>query len=367
MPFTENVTSEAAIPEIIAGLDPIFGRQVAIEAVPARGRGMPGRAAVADLLVCVAWAGERFEFAVEAKTRSTPRVLEEALRQARRWASESGRLPMVIVPFLSEERIERLAEEGVSGIDLCGNGLVLVPGRIMLRRSGQPNRYPESRPARFAYRGATSQVPRAFLRRAEYSSVGQIRDEIKAAGGGVALSTVSKALARMADDVIIDRTDSRIVLIQPDKLLDALAESFTPPKPERTAQVKSPLSLDELFRRVDETGRSEAGPRIVLSGASSQDRYGAGIRSDAPVIYAEDLGDLRRRLGDAWRTVDRFAEFTVVETRDATPFFDARRSESGVTFASPVQTYLELSASGEKRDLEMAQQVRSRILRDLAR
>ena len=42
-------------------------------------------------------------------------------------------------------------------------------------------------------------------------------------------------------------------------------------------------------------------------------------------------------------------------------YFDARR-ESGLVWASPVQTYLELNA-GDKRDQETALQVRELILR----
>ncbi len=363
----EPAISEAAIPELFAALGPTFGSRVCIALSPEARRQAsdPDRA---DFRVSVAWDADRWEFAAEAKTRNTPRVLDEALRQARRWAAASGRLPMVIVPFLGEKRIERLEEEGVSGLDLCGNGLVLVPGRLLLRRTGQPNRYPESRPARFAYRGATSLVPRVFLRRAEYQSVGQVRDEIKAAGGSVALSTVSKALARMTDDLIVDRSEGRIALMQPDKLLDVLLENFAAPRPERTAQLKTPLPLEDFFRRAQGFVGSAPKLQMVLSGASAQDRYAGGLRADVPTVYANNLNELKRRIGDdAWKPVDRFANLTVVETRDPTPFFDARRDDGGASFASPVQAYLELAAGGDKRDTEMAQQVRSRILRDLGR
>jgi hypothetical protein len=357
--------STFAIPGLLAGLGPIFGRQVTIEIRPNRDREAPGRA-LADFSVSLAWGIERWEFAAEAKTRSTPRELEDALRRARRWAAESARLPMVIVPYLGEKRIERLEEEGISGLDLCGNGLIIVPGRVVLRRTGEQNRYPESRPARFAYRGVTSLVPRVFLRRTEYSTVGQVRDEIEAAGGAVALSTVSKALTKMTDDVIVDRSEGRIVLVQGDKLLDALLESYVSPRAERTSHLKMQLPLEEFFRR----SANDAGPapklRTVLSGASAQDRYAGGLRADVPVVYTDDFNELKRRIGDAWTPVDRFATLTVVETRDPTPYFDARRTENGAWIASPVQSYLELG-SGDKRDAEMAQQIRARILRDLVR
>ena len=361
------VISESAIPELLAELGPIFGRQIAVELSAASLRGGSGRA-VADFFVSVIWGAERYEFAAEAKWRSTPLALEEAIHQARHGAEQAGRMPMVIVPFLGEKRIERLEEKGVSGLDLCGNGLIVVKDRLLLRRTGQPNRYPESGPARFAYRGVTSLVPRVFLRRAEYPSVGQVRNEIVAAGGAVALSTVSKALARMADDLIVDRSEGRIVLMQPDKLLDTLVENFAAPVPERTAQLKMPMPLEQFFRLAQSRiGGSTTTLRMVVSGASSQERYAAGLRADIPVVYVNDVDELKRRVGEAWKPADRFADLKVVQTSDPTPFFDARPDGGGTTFASPVQTYLELVAAGDKRHAGMAGEVRARILRDQVR
>lgn len=354
---------EPAIPELIAALGPIFGRGVVVE-VRKEGRlsGGGGRAA-ATLAASVAWGSERWEFAAEAKIRSTPRVLEEAIAQSRRRASRLGYLPMVIVPFLGARRLEQLEEQGVSGLDLCGNGFIVVPSRLLLRRTGEPNRYPDSQPTRFAYRGATSLVPRVFLRRGGYSSVGQVRDEIAAAGGKVAMSTVSKALARMAEDLIVDRSQGGISLVQPERLLAELVEQFTPPKPERVVQLKAGLSLEELFRRIETTGDTAPDFRAALSGASCQDRYSGGLRADVPVVYTDDLDALKARMGAAWTPTDRFATLQVIETRDPTPFFDVRVDERGVRNASVVQTYLELATSGDKRDMEMAQEVRARILR----
>lgn len=364
--------SGSSIPEIVAGLSPIFSGEVSIEVVPASGASRPGRGGM-DFHVGLAWKGERFEFAAEAKSGNTPRILEEALRQAQREARETGLLPMVIVPFLGEKRLERLLEEGVSGLDLCGNGIVIVPGRMLLRRSGEPNRYPESRPARFAYRGATSLVPRVFLRRTEYGSVGQIKEEIEAAGASVALSTVSKALARMAEDLIIDRSAKRISLLQPDKLIDQLAESFVAPRAERIERAKVSAPMAELFRLAGDpvpTGERAVrvgGTRLVVSGLSSQYRYAAGLRADAPTLFCNDLSEFRRRAAGVWRPTDRFADMTVIETPDQTPFFDAQRDKDGVIYASPVQSYLELVSGNEKRDREMAVSVRDRILRDIGR
>jgi len=315
-----------------------------------------------DFGVEVRWAGQSFEFAAEMVSSNAPRMIENTIRRTMQRASRYGGLPMIIAPYLSERNIALLEQYAVSGLDLSGNGLVIVPGRMLLKRTGQRNVYPQSQPAKFIYRGATSQVPRVFLRRAEYPSVGEIRVEIGAAGGRVAPSTVSKALARMTDDLVVERDKRFVRLLQPDKLLDLLAKNFTPPKPTRVIQAKLNGPLLEVFLRANRGARK---PRVMLSGESSQSRYSAGMRADNPVLYCADLYELSERLDDACQFTDRFADITFVETRDATPWLDARTDESGIVYASPVQTYLELSASGDKRDREIAEQVRDLIMREV--
>ena len=315
-----------------------------------------------DLEVAVQWAGQSFDFIANMVPSSTLRLIENAMGRAIQNASKFGNLPMILVPYLSERSMALLEQSGVSGLDLSGNGLIVVPGRLLLKRTGRRNLYPQSQPAKFIYRGATSQVPRVFLRRAMYPSVGDIRVEIGAAGGKVAPSTVSKALARMTDDLVVERDRNRVRLLQPDKLLDLLAENFTPPKPLRVIQAKLNGPLLEIFIRANQGTKS---PRVMLSGESSQSRYSGGMRADNPVVYCSDLDELSDLLSETCQFTDRFADLTLVETRDATPWLDARTDESGIVYASPVQTYLELSASGDKRDREIAEQVRDLILREV--
>ncbi len=311
--------------------------------------------------VRIRWKGKQFIFVAEAKGRSTPSVIDAAIQQAKRCALLVKLQPMIIVPYLDEARLERLAQAEVSGIDLSGNGMVIVPGRLLLRRAGNPNLYPESQPMRFVYRGATSVVARAFLCRSRYSSVRDLKEEIDSRGGEVALSTVSKALKRMIEDVLIDRSSTEIRLIQPDALLARLAENFQQPKQVQTINIKSDIPIREFLGVANLHGERRS---IVLSGASSQDRYTAGLRSDTPLAYCKDLATIRASLGDDWEEHDRSASLTIVETEDRTPFFDARRDADGILVASPVQAFLEL-VNGEKRDREMAQTIREQILRGL--
>ncbi|MEM7518934.1 MAG: hypothetical protein AAF368_18680, partial [Planctomycetota bacterium] len=195
----------------------------------------------------------------------------------------------------------------------------------------------------------------------EFESVGSIKEAIAERGGNVALSTVSKALARMVEDVLVERSASRITLLQPESLLDKLRDGFQPPPQRAMVRVKVERPMAELFRRANGDRRR---PPLVLSGASSHDRYSAGMRSDEPVAYCERLSELRDRVGFDWEETERFADLRIIETSDRTPFFDARTDQTGRAYASPIQSYLELAA-GDRRDQEMANEIREAIIRDL--
>ena len=353
----ESITADA-IPAILDELGSPWGTQLDLDLIPWEpAHGGPR----AGYRVRLRWAGRSYEFVAECKSRSTPRAIDQALLQARRASLATGLAPMIIVPYLDERRLDRLADEAVAGIDLSGNGIAIVPGRLLLRRSGRPNRYPESQPTKYAYRGATSVVPRVFLCQPQFESVSAIKEAIEARGGSVALSTVSKALARMTEDVLIERAGSRITLIQPDSLLERLRDDFRSPPARATMRVNIVGPLASLFKQANEQGKR---PRLVLSGSSSQDRYSAGIRTDEVVAYCERLKDIRDRVGDRWEESERFADLAIIETGDRTPFFDARSDESGLVYASPIQSYLELAA-GDTRDREMAEQIRESILGDV--
>lgn len=352
--------TEEAIPALLEELGSPWGSAVTLDLTPwAPSGAAKGRP---DYRVRLRWADQRFDFAAECKSRSTPRAIDEAVVQARRVGETTGLPPMIIVPYLDDRRLNRLVEEAVSGIDLSGNGIAIVPGRLLLRQSGRPNRYPESHPTKYAYRGATSIVPRVFLCRRRFESVSAIKDAIEARGGSVALSTVSKALARMAEDVLIERAGSRTTLVQPDALLDKLRDSFRTPATRAMVRVRIKGALTDLFKRVNGTRKR---PRLILSGSSSRDRYAAGRRSGERIAYCEHLREVRDRAADCWEEgTERFADLTIIETSDRTPFFDARHDRTGLAYASPVQAYLELAA-GAKKDRETADAVRELILGEL--
>lgn len=317
-------------------------------------------AGVADLVVRVTWKGISKQFIAEAKTRSIPRELGIAVDQSTRYAEATGLLPMVVLPYIAERQTQMLIERGVSALDLSGNGVIVVPGSMLLCRTGRPNRFRESLPVRFAYRGSTSIIPRVFLLKPAYKSVKEIGEEVRTRGGRVAPSTVSKALLRMEEDVIVRREGQRILLVQPDELLDRLARSYRPSRTWREYGLRTNLPIQEVFRRCSDT------VQLTLTGAASMSEYAVGGRGDTMAVYCDRVFKLRDALGTAWEETNRFPDLRVIETRAKELYFDSRRGPNGVVCASEIQTFVELSG-GDKRDQQMANQIRERLLANVRR
>lgn len=320
------------------------------------------RSARADATVEATWEGQTASFSAEIKQRSIPKLLREAIAKARETASPPETYPLVIVPYLSPDKLSQLEAEGVSGVDLCGNGVLSVPGKILVVRSGKPNQFPESPKLKNAYRGANSLVARAFLMQPRFSKVKDIAELLEQRGDGVALSTVSKALKRLEDDLVVTR-DEQIRLAQPDVLLDRLAANYEPPSVKSQFVGKSALEPRKMARLMAAAG-AELDGKVVVTGAASAEQYAAMAREPLLSVYTTlSPGSLMDASGIEANETQRFANLEIIQTSDLRVFSDAR-GEDGVPYASPVQAYLEL-ATGDKRQKDAATQVRSAILASL--
>jgi hypothetical protein len=314
-----------------------------------------------DAIVLLRWGKRNYRFVAECERHWTPKALAQVADQVRRYARPPELYPLVIVPYLPEPMLRELEDQGVSGIDLCGNGVVAIPDEVLVYRAGKPNRFRWETEIKNVFRGTSSLVPRAFLVRGEYASVQEARREVLERGGHLVLGTVSKVCKALEALLLIERRREKgsaareLRLLQPEKLLDFLASNYVPPATGGTLRGKSRLSPDELR---DAFGRAKA--KVVRTGFGSVGSYAVMAREAMQYFYTTDLVSARRALGGAFEPTDRFANVTLTETKDETVYFDARPG----LVASPVQTYLEL-VTGDKRSQETAEQLRRVILQPL--
>lgn len=320
-----------------------------------------------DALIEVSWRGSIAKFAVECKSLSTPKAFQEGLNLLKTSSLPKGYAPLLFLPFLSERRLQVLEREGISGIDLCGNGVVVVPDMFAVFRSGEKNRFSSSAQIKNIYRKNSSMVGRVFLVCSAYDTVQEICAKINRRNPLVnrwdkkpmSLSTVSKSLKTLEEDLIVERTGV-IRLLQPDKLLEKLSENYVTPKIKERVRLKF-NEESETLRKMLLNQSQELSLPLVATGTSSVGLFAVMQRGDLLSVYCPRVEILLERLSGS--RSDRFPNLDLIETEDETVYFDARQ-EGNFRWASPVQVYLELMA-GDKRDQETAEQVKSYIIKNL--
>jgi hypothetical protein len=314
-----------------------------------------------DLLVEASWQGQKAKFAAECRAQSTPKAFQDVIRRIQDVKLPRGRLPLVVMPYLSDWQLQELERRGISGVDLCGNGVVVVRERFSVFRTGSKNKFPTYAPIKNIYRRNTSMVARAFLANPFFESALELRDAVNALNllvtgwnrTPMALSTVSKALKGLEEDLIVDRKQG-VRLAQAEKLLGKLQESYEPPRFASRVRLKVESGTNDLARLV-RAQAAAAGLPVMASGLSSVARYAVMQREDVLAVYCPRSALLQERLPG--KVTDRFPNVELIDTEEEPLYFDAQE-EKGFLWASPVQTYLELMA-GDKRDRETADQVKA--------
>src|SRR5262249_36297481 len=165
-----------------------------------------------DALLTLAWQDRIYRFGVEARRLWTPKTISEAMDTVQRHVSlgKEGLLgddagqplyPLVLVPYLSEEWLLNLEGKGISGIDLCGNGVIIVPNELLVLRTGFPNLFRWEGTIKNVYRKNSSVGARLFLLVPQFGSVNEALAKIKEKGGRLTLATVSKVCQRLESDL----------------------------------------------------------------------------------------------------------------------------------------------------------------------
>jgi hypothetical protein len=319
-----------------------------------------------DAYIEAKWKRKSARFAVECKALSTPKFFQNSINYLKSLPLPKKVFPMLMMPFLSERQLKELERVGISGIDLCGNGVVVSPGTFSVFRSRGKNRFPSSAAIKNIYRKNSSMVGRGFFVYSDFQSVQDIRATINQRNllvnrwgkKPMSLSTVSKVLKTMVEDLIVTRAET-IRLLQPDKLLEKLCDNYNPPTVKERIRLKISGNSKSILKLLSENSQQLDLP-LIASGTSSVTRYTVMQRGDLLTVYCPKMEMLLERLSG--NQSDRFPNLELLETEDEPVYFDARQ-EDGFWWASPLQVYMELMV-GDKRDQETAEQLKALILND---
>jgi hypothetical protein len=317
-----------------------------------------------DALLQMEYGNQRFTFAAEYKTNWQERAFQDALGVVKKYPSGNGEaLPLVILPYLSEKHLDALAEEKISGLDFCGNCLIIVPNQLLIRQSGKPNRFQIEQSLRNPYQGKAALVGRILLQNRTFKRLEDLHQEIIRRGGDISLALVSRVVQRLEEDVIVTHSkEYKVRLVQPEKLIDALADAHDSKKAKLVWRGKMPAiasPLPSLF-----TLAKEHYFRIALTGIGSATRHASLAMEPMARLFMESTENAENLLVE-WGAIpaEQFTNLEIYSAPDSTCFFDSETDSTSIVWASPLHTYIEMMNSGDIRLKESAAPIRERLLK----
>ncbi len=333
----------------------LLAEMPAIESVDVRNVGQDPDSGI-DLVADVMAFGHEHKLVVEVKASGQPRHVRSALLFLRDYVErQADRVtPILIAPYLSPQAQDLCREFGVSYLDLEGNAR-LAFGTFFLLRQFAKKPVVERRELRSLFKPKSVQVLKVML--CEPSRRWRVAELADVAG--VSLGHVSNVRNSLLDREWAQLADEGMYLAAPDALLDAWREAYEAPPGQRQTFYTTlhGASVDAALRDRPPEGEGQ----IALASFSAAQWLAPFGRTGTHYFYAdaEGLEILRSRLKLSSASKGENVVVTVLD--DPGLFRDTVQPASGVVCTSPVQTYLDLSAAGE-RGREAAEHLRQERL-----
>jgi hypothetical protein len=294
--------------------------------------------------------GEGWVVIGEVKSDGQPRHVRGAALQLKDYvqrlapaAMRPRAYPVVVAPFISPASAQICAEAGVGFADLAGN-CRLAFGRVYIEKSAAENPFRRRRVQRSLFAAKSGRVLRLLL--ADPNRVWRVMP--LAAKAQVSLGQVSNLRRRLLDQewAVVEKDGFR--LSRPRELLEAWRQAHRL-DPEQSGSAYTLLHGDALDKAL-RAALVEAGDgRHAVLASYSAGRWLAPFARVAGVyLYVDEEG---------LRTVSKHLELepaakganvSLMRPRDEGVFLDRVEAGKGMWCTSPIQTYLDLAASGER-------------------
>ena len=308
--------------------------------------------------------GPSFKAVVEIKTVSTPQNILIGARQLTACVAndkESDRVPLLVAPYIGTKQAKILADKGISWIDLSGNMSIRVSNRVYIERTGKPNRFPDTAPIKKVFQGASSLVSRALLLKPEgFESLTMMTDFINQKNENIIrLSTISKVMKKLEEELLVNRSKSLITAANPEKLLERLAEGYKN-STERKRRNPYRFVIEGIEQLSD--GMTALSKDYLACGFYAAQIKGLAV-TDQKAIFVKDIEQFRRKAEKKLVSVTpdtEFGNFIVTETNDPGVWFNPvwRLIDSVV---DDIELYLEMMVD-TPRGPKIAEQLKRRIL-----
>ena len=321
---------------------------------PSIGRGHP-----VDILASISAFGRHHRIACEVRSNGQPRHVRNAILYVRDYVAnlDFDAAPMVSAPFLSERSRALCVEYGVGYLDLHGNAFLQLPGILIdVSVTGEPPA--ERRGLKSPFRPKAARILRVMLREPEHAW--RVADLALAAG--TSLGHVSNVRRALLNREWAEELGGGVVLSNPDAVLDAWRAAYRPPDGDAEKLYTSlhGMAFEDAAKAIFSL-RPQHGGSLAFASFSAARWIAPYGRTGTEYFHADREG--AAQIADALGAsgVDRGENVNIRILEDQGILADTIEPAPGVICTSPVQTYLDLSVSGE-RGVESADHLRREVL-----
>jgi len=309
--------------------------------------------------------GPCFKSLVQFKTIATPKAISPAAYNfvfLNNKVNDKEMVPLLIVPYMGIEQAKILQKEGISWIDLCGNMMVKVDGKIYIERTGNKNLFPDTSPIKKIFEGVSSLVSRVLLLKKEpFKSLFEIVNFINAKGGNITLSTVSKVISALEEGLFITKIQEGISVTSREKLLDKLLEGYKS-YTERNKNVTSTFaingrsSLFNNFFREQKIDYAMCGfTAALLKNLATTNRTTMFIKSINETMKVFERNNINIKPDT------EFGQLDLIETRNPCVWFNLQ-GKPDYSVVDDIELYLEMMID-TPRGPKIAEILKERILK----
>ncbi len=277
--------------------------------------------------------------------------------------NDTDMVPLIIAPFVSAKQANILADKGISWIDLSGNMSIRVPGRVYIERTGKKNRFPDIAPIKKVFQGTSSLVSRALLLKPQgFSSLYKVVDFINGRNSSITMSTVSKVLKSLEQELLITRSTSLISAIDRGKLLEKLTEGYmiSTERKRRRTYAFATESSERLVRDLYQRDQID----YLACGIYAAQIKGLAV-TDQTAIFVRDMEEVRKAARNNWIKITPDTEFgnlSITETNDPGVWFNAYSARyNSAAVIDDIELHLEMMAD-TPRGPKIAKILKKRIL-----
>jgi len=307
-----------------------------------------------DILARVNVSDRPHVLVCEVKSTGQPRHVRTAMLRLRNYVAHFGSeaTPIFIAPYLSPEAQGLCRENQVGFLDLEGNAR-LVFDSVFIERLVSSKPSFERRELKSLFKPKSAQVLRVMLR--DPARPWRVTELAELAG--VSLGHVSNVRSGLLDREWGQVSDKGLFLSEPAALLNAWRDAYEPPAGKRMSFYTTlhGTSFEDSARQALHAG-AENGQAVFASFSAAHWLAPYG-RTGMQYFYADNAGLERLQLGLKLSPASKGENVVVTLPKDQGLFRDIIEPAPGAVCTSPIQTYLDLTAAGE-RGREAAEHLR---------